>query len=205
MRIARVICEVRQTPSLYWWEWFFIDCVRWCEQDRYAKGPQRNGEQFGFTSAIYFQVNALEEYRVSIDRYIQYIDYRSQYERIQIYVYVIIIRQSSKCGYLTTNYLRQTYIFGVIIAIVVFASVCSTCIYCLLEYLVGRNLRTILHATCEQQSRLCFWNGCFVILAIHHLTWSIPCQSSRYNNNLLDLFVQINFTICGSKYCKQWC
>lgn len=49
-----------------------------------CEGTAANGEQFGFTSVIYFKVNASEEYG-SIDRYIRYMDdYRSQYGRIQM-------------------------------------------------------------------------------------------------------------------------
>lgn len=44
-----------------------------------------------------------------------------------------------------------------------------------------------ISTACEWRSMLCSESGCFVILAVHRLTWSISRQSNRYNNNNLSL------------------
>lgn len=133
-----------------------------------CEGTAANGEQFGFTSVIYFKVNASEEYgRYSIDRYIRYIDdYRSQYGRIQMRHY----NQAVVYMWLFDDkIIFDKYIFGVIIAIVVFASVCSTYVYCLLNTIS-------LEGTCQQyymqraSSKADCALECFVSLAIHRLT-----------------------------------
>lgn len=155
-----------------------------------CEGTAANGEQFGFTSAIYFEVNVSEEYRLFIDRYIQYISIiRSQYSVFR-YAIIIVVKwciDNRLYGYLTTNYLRQIHLwryysdrrfrFCLLNVRLLFARVQSR----------WKELTNNISATCEQRSRLCSWSGCFVILAIHRLTWSIPRQSNRYNNNNLSL------------------
>lgn len=130
------------------------------------------GKRVGRIYRVFSSIDIHSIYRWS-GRNTAYSDTRHYNRRQMMY------RQSSIYGYSMTNYLRQIHLwryysdrrfrFCLLNVRLLFARVQSR----------WKELTNNISATCEQQSRLCSWSGCFVILAIHRLTWSISRQSNR--------------------------
>lgn len=200
MRFARAICEVRQTSSLYWWEWFFIDCVRWCEQNRYAKGPQRMENNL-VLPLLYISKQTRRKNIVisSIDIF----NISMIIGHMGVFRYAIRIWQSSICGYLTTNYLRQIHLWRYYYDRRF--RFCLLNVRLLFAWIQSRWKELANNITCNvraaKQTVLLKWmlyhssNPSFDMKHFAH-------KSNWYNNNLLDLSVQGNLTICESKCCK---
>lgn len=64
-----------------------------------------------------------------------------------------------------------------------------------------KELANNISAAFERRNTLCSSSGCFVILAVHHSTWSMSRQSNGCNNNNLSL-AKSSLVLYESIFCR---